>query len=1232
MDQLDLETLRNIATLLSDPASLASTCKYISASITGLGRVHEFAWFSRWYKELCPCRPWQYCALTWTRLKRLSLPELVDWMLQYALWCAAAGTAVKLPRKATAGAHKQLARGNAVAALRLLCPHPEHLLLGYAVTARWQDLVRALIKSSRERELSPMVELPASSKISCAHNTKLTAALVASRCDPHIMLILLASFLRPLKKWERRLLVNHAVELGQPEALMQLDLASTSYGTADLQLRHHHLAKAAARPDAGAAAMVQHLLGALPKKILQPKYLLPVYAAACRFANPHVLAVLISHALAAPAQLQLPASMLCAAAAQGAVLPAPLRLMVHALKTHIAQLSQAGTAGQQQQPPAAAAAAVLGRKRRASGQDLTAAGEAAAAADETGPAAAATGTGKKRRGSPGVVITTRNEAAAGDKAAAGDEAAAANSEAGDMTSATATTAATGNAGDGAAITSGSRPAAAAAAAAALSAPPPSNELGLSPALLARALMHLLGSKAVWKEHLGPGKIRSIPTVQVPSLGHVDFSEVSGLAGFRDVGSDPLLATRWASTSGQLEACQELWEFCGELGSSMQQQMEEVLCGDFKAAGWLGIGPVWGNWGRAGLRWMLRTLPKWKEQHGQLVEQLLQALPEYDVMGEGQEHPAEGGGSEEDGGSREEGDQDGEGAGDSSRGAAGASNGSGHLAGSASHSNEKEKEEREKMAAVAGAQQQQQIQAQQQQELDENSELKEHEEGQQQQQDQMGGKRENQHQQEQLHQGGGEGEAEGQQHEQEGGQQEGYQQHQQSHEQGQQQQEGDQQQEPEHEEGEGDADEDEYALHAKLKFLFDAYMALCELGFVSAAITQDPHVLDKCLSRHLAELFQRLPAGTEIGTIWFSIWQPAVRQCLPRTCAWFLQSLDEADRAQLGLHSESAMRALCPWVAGYAPYAARMWVKGDWVVGGGRDEIGEQTAAPEGGGGSREGEGVPRAKRHAAAATAAVGGAGASNKGSGSVLRNSAFRAAVVAAVPASSMPGGSSTWSSAAAAPATGAVASPPEPTAVAAGGVVAAAAELTHAGRATAAAAASLFSPAAAAGTAALTSHKFIPAGLIAAAESQLQWRSSWVMPVSSSRSWRDALGDVAMTWLEAPWAPPGALSYWLACLTRTYSDTSGVLAVMERVLEELEKGGVEGLPQGAKGFKSMRGLQNVMLRGDMDVLAAVVTWGMRLPMEQDSDEEGGDDDGDGNGAGSDGSESGSDGEAGGE
>ena len=85
-----------------------------------------------------------------------------------------------------------------------------------------------------------------------------------------------------------------------------------------------------------------------------------------------------------------------------------------------------------------------------------------------------------------------------------------------------------------------------------------------------------------------------------------------------------------------------------------------------------------------------------------------------------------------------------------------------------------------------------------------------------------------------------------------------------------------------------------------------------------------------------------------------------------------------------------------------------------------------------------------------------------------------------------------------------------------------------------------------------------------------------------SSSSSWRHALGHIAMSLLEATWVPTGAVSYGLACLTpRTYPDTSGVLAVMERVLEELEKGGVEGLPQGAKGFKSMRGLQNVMLRG---------------------------------------------------
>ena len=47
--------------------------------------------------------------------------------------------------------------------------------------------------------------------------------------------------------------------------------------------------------------------------------------------------------------------------------------------------------------------------------------------------------------------------------------------------------------------------------------------------------------------------------------------------------------------------------------------------------------------------------------------------------------------------------------------------------------------------------------------------------------------------------------------------------------------------------------------------------------------------------------------------------------------------------------------------------------------------------------------------------------------------------------------------------------------------------------------------------------------------------------------------------------------------------------------------------------------------------MLAAVVTWGMRLPMGQDSDEEGSSND-DGDGAESDVSESGSDGEVEGE
>ena len=1068
MEQLDLEMLRSIATLLSDPGSLAFSCKYISASITSLGRVHEFAWCSRWHKELCPCRPWQYCALTWTKLRRFSLPELVEWMLQYALWCPAAATAVKLPRKATTGAHKQLARGNAVAALRLLCPHPEHLLLVYAATARRQDLVRQLIKSSRE--LSPSTELPASSKISCIHNARLTAALVASRCgDPHIMLILLASSPRPLNKWERRLLVNHAVELGQPEALMQLDLASTSYATADLQLRHHHLAKAAARTDAEAAAMVQHLLNVLPKKILQPKYLLPVYAAACRFANPHVLAVLVSHVLAAPAQLQLPASMLCAAAAQGAVLPAPFRLVVHALKVHIAQLSQAGPAFHHQQQPAAAAAAFLGRKRKASGEILTA---AAAAADEAGPAAAV-GTGRKRR-----ACTAGDEAAAVPSAGLVRVTDTANSGAGDtaaapITATTETPSLTGAAGGGlesqaaAAAAAGATAAQPARAAAAIAGPAatasPSNELALFPALLARALMHLLGSKAVWKERLGPGKIRDIRTLQVPSLGHFDLSKLSGLPGFRDVGSDPLLATQYASTTGQLQACQELWEFCGELGSSMQQQVEEVLCVEFYTAGWNGIGPVGGDWGKAGFRWMLRTLPKWKEQNGLMVEKLLQAMPEFDMVGEGQEHKAEGGGSEEDGGSGQKEGRDGEGAGDSSRGAAGAGSGG-------SHSVEDE-QELDKQAAVAAARQQQQIQKQQQllkEELDENIEQ---EGGQQQQQQDQGVKRrENQQQLEQPHQGGGEGGAEGQQHQQEGGQQEGNQhQHQQLHEQGQQQQEGNQQQ-PKQEEEEGDADEDENGPSAKTKFLFGAYMALSELCFVCAAIPWNPHVLDRCLTRYLARSFQHLPPGTEIGSAWINIWQPTVRQCLPGTCSWLLRSLDEGDRAQLGLPNKSIMQAWYPWVPRYAHYAARLWVGGDGVAGGGRDERGRETAAVLGenavatvcrvfdfGASQRdlvsdeEGEGVPRAKRHAAVATPELGGAEASNKGGGdSILCDTAFGAAMGAAIgltlPRAFLPQGvSSTWfSTAAAAPGPGAVASSPESTTVAAGDALTTDPELT--------------------------------------------------------------------------------------------------------------------------------------------------------------------------------------------
>ena len=1229
MEQLDLETLRKTATLLSDPASVACACKDISTSVAALGRSFEFAWFCRWHKELCPCRPWQYCALTWGKLKHYSLPQLVQWMLEYASWCAATGVAVKLRRNATAKAHKQLAVGNAVTALHLLCPHARHLLLGYAVTARRHDLVSELVKPVPAFSLSLDLH-----RVTCTHNSWLTAALAATRCrDPRLMLLLLAASPRPLKKWERRLLVNHAVELGQPEALIQLHIASTSHGKANLQLRHHHLAKAAARTDAGAAAMVQHLLGALPKKILQPKYLLPVYAAACRFANPHVLAVLISHALAAPAQLQLPASMLCAAAAQGAVLPAPLRLVLHALKIRNAQLSQAGTANQQQQQPPATAAAVLGRKRRVPEGITTVTGETpAAAADGTG-SAAAVGTGKKRRGSVGVVNTVGNAAAGDEAAAAGSVqlAPTANSGAGDATAlpATVRTAATGSAGDRSAIAAGGSPAAAAAGAAA-TAPPSSNEPAVSPALLARALMHLLGSKFVWKERLGRGKIRHIPTVEAPELSHADFVHTAEGKGFCSMGTDPLRATQYASTVGQLEACQELWGLCGEFGSSMQQQVEEVVCAELDAAGFLGGGMMWSAWGRAVLRWMLRTLPMWKEQHGQEVEKLSQSLPQFSKLKFWEVYTAEGSESEEDSkadyGGSGEGRRDG-----TSRGPACASSGDGV----AGRCREEEEERGKQQHEAAGAawqqqqdqdQQQQQNKEQQQQNQQQPHKQEQAERQQQQEQRQEQGKEGSQHQQEQQQdQGAREGEGEGDQ--QQGNQQ------QQLHEQGQhhhhEQHQGNQQQQLDQEEGAQEGPGGPVGSSEKSKFILEAYTLLSELGIMSlAAGSGHVHTLDSSVIRHLTGAYQQIPLGTEIGPAWGHILQLAVRQCLPGALSWMLGSLNEADRARMGVHPKLAIQALCPWLPGYAAYAARLWVMGAGVVG--RGGFGTWQAVIAGGGAGAHGgrEGVGRAKRHTVAAGGAV--TGGNNDGMASMLHASVSCVAVAGnklARESRSMP-------DSAAAALEGAAVALPVSAAATAGYSGTTAAELTAAvsspwpaalATATGAAVGKVTAP-----SAALLSD-LTPAGLVAAAAKQLQWRSSWVVPVSSSRSWRDALGDVAMSLLEAPWAPTGALSYWLESLRpRTYPDTSGVLTVMERVLGELEKGGVEGLPQGAKGFKSMRGVKNVMLRGDMDVLAAVVTWGTRLPADWgvDSDAEDWDDDDDDGGSDSGNEEEAEDGE----
>ena len=601
-------TFLGVISFLPDPSALVCINKDANTLAGSDEQRSLFRWFRHWHRQVCPCRPWQYCFLTWRRIKHLTDAQIAQWIIDYAKWSSGYPKWEQLSIKAVRRARKHLKAGNATAALAALCPHAKNLLLGYAALAGREHLVRDLLVTRY---------FPAGSSTyihlgwaSLNHETAFYAAMAASRSGhPRIFLMALAHIeITPDDENSPKLLLNHTVSFGTPECLEQLAIVYNRECKRPLQLRHQHLIKAAARSDSGAAAMVQHLLSNLPPKILQTKYLAHVYAAACRTAHPPVLAVLLASALAAPARLKLPALFLCVAAAQGFILPAPLRLVVKALQLHLA-----------------AAGALNG----AAGAEATAAGAEAGAGAAVGAAVGAVTAAVTAAAAAGAAATAA-EAGAAEEAAAGatalEAAAATAAEAGAATAkegAGAVAAAAGAGGTPDVVRATAGPGGDTKEAAAEGTPPLPNPaapplLCFTPTLLVNAFLHLLGSPSPWEEPLGPkSHPLTIPTSTSPHLS-VPCPASTGPAA----SSEPLYGTKTPATSGHAAALQELWEFCGALGGDVQEEVRKQLIEEVTVRRLIVWGVCWGPWMTGVLGWCVGGLPGWWGEHYRQYEELL----------------------------------------------------------------------------------------------------------------------------------------------------------------------------------------------------------------------------------------------------------------------------------------------------------------------------------------------------------------------------------------------------------------------------------------------------------------------------------------------------------------------------------------------------------------------------------------------------------------------------------
>lgn len=82
--QIDKLLFRHIALFVEDPSSLVCTSKLARDALRD--DDYELEWFNRWHGRLCPCRPWQYAAICWGRLRGADAASIAQWLLPYVEW------------------------------------------------------------------------------------------------------------------------------------------------------------------------------------------------------------------------------------------------------------------------------------------------------------------------------------------------------------------------------------------------------------------------------------------------------------------------------------------------------------------------------------------------------------------------------------------------------------------------------------------------------------------------------------------------------------------------------------------------------------------------------------------------------------------------------------------------------------------------------------------------------------------------------------------------------------------------------------------------------------------------------------------------------------------------------------------------------------------------------------------------------------------------------------------